>query len=317
MNVGGQLNRRAFLAASVVAMGSTAFPLAAKSKDPARWQLGCYTRPWDQHDYRVALDAIAEAGFTYVGIMTGKGKSWVLITPETPPEDAAQIGAEVKQRGLKTISVYGDFKLAESIEASIQNLHRLIDHCVACGSPDLLLGGTTEIADYEPYYKAVAESCAYARERRVRLTIKPHGGQNATGTACRKAIKRVGKKNFRLWYDPGNIFYYSDGALNPVDDAATVDGLVVGMSVKDFKAPKEVLLTPGTGQVNFLGVLARLQKGGFREGPLVVECLDPGDVPAVTAEARKARLFLEELLRQLDSPDAAKAAKAGDASRPF
>ena len=53
----------------------------------------------------------------HVGIMTGKGKSWVLITPETPPEDAAQIGAEVKQRGLKTISVYGDVKLAEMLIA--------------------------------------------------------------------------------------------------------------------------------------------------------------------------------------------------------
>jgi|GEM_PF-3606521 len=37
------------------------------------WQIGCYTRPWDRYDYRVALDAIAELGFPYVGIMTHKG----------------------------------------------------------------------------------------------------------------------------------------------------------------------------------------------------------------------------------------------------
>ena len=132
--------------------------------------------------------------------------------------------------------------------------------------------------------------------RSVGLSIKPHGGQNATGPQCRKLIEQVGHKNFRLWYDPGNIFYYSEGKLDPVADSATVDGLVVGMSVKDFKPPKEVEVTPGTGQVNFRQVLAHLNKGGFRSGPMIVECLARGDTPSkVTAEAKKARQFLEEL----------------------
>ena len=113
--------------------------------------------------------------------------------------------------------------------------------------------------------------------------------------SCRKLIEQVGHKNFRLWYDPGNIYYYSDGRLDPVDDSATVDGLVAGVSVKDFKAPKEVMVTPGTGQVNFAKVFANLKKGGFTRGPLIVECLERGDAPKVTAEAKKARRFLEQL----------------------
>ena len=96
-------------------------------------------------------------------------------------------------------------------------------------------------------------------------------------------------QEFRLWYDPGNIFYYSDGKLDPVDDAASVNGAVVGMSVKDFRPPKDVALTPGTGKVDFLRVLARLQQGGFINGPLVVECLDPGDLAASTPKLVKAR----------------------------
>ncbi len=75
-----------------------------------------------------------------------------------------------------------------------------------------------------------------------------------------------------------------------------VDGLVVGMSVKDFQPPKEVLVTPGTGKVNFRAVLARLKKGGFVSGPLIVECLAPSeDRRVIAAEARKARRFLESL----------------------
>jgi sugar phosphate isomerase/epimerase len=262
------------------------------------WQLGCYTRPWDQWDYRLALDGIAEAGFQYAGLMTAKGKSWILITVDSTAEEVTAIAAEVKQRGLKTLSIYGgDFPVATSVAAGIAGLKKLIDHCAICACPNLLLGGTTEEKLVQPYYQVVAECCDYAASKGVGLSVKPHGGHNATGPQCRKLIEQIGHQSFRLWYDPGNIFYYSDGKLDPVDDSTTVDGLVVGMSVKDFTPPKEVLVTPGTGQVNFPKVFANLRKGGFTRGPLIVECLAKGDDPTkVTAEARKARRFLENLV---------------------
>jgi sugar phosphate isomerase/epimerase len=303
MNPTTPLTRRGFIgaaaavAASAITRPSLAMAAAAAQPDQP-WQIGCYTRPWDQQEYRVALDAIAEAGYKYAGIMTAKGKSWVIITVQTTPEEASQIGQEVKKRGLKTISVYGDFAVTDSLEKGIEGLKRLIDNCAACGSPNLLLGGTSDEKLYQTYYKAIAECCDYAASKKVGMSIKPHGGQNATGPQCRKAIDLVNHKSFGLWYDPGNIFYYSDGQLDPITDAPTVAGLVVGMSIKDYRQPKEVMVTPGTGKVNFPEVFARLKKGGFTRGPLVVECLDRGDVAKVTAEAAKARQFLEELTGQ-------------------
>jgi hypothetical protein len=44
--------------------------------------------------------------------------------------------------------------------------------------------------------------------------------------------------------------------------------------------------------------MANLKKGGFTRGPLIVECLEKGDLPALAAEAKKARVFLEELTGQ-------------------
>ena len=71
------------------------------------------------------------------------------------------------------------------------------------------------------------------------------------------------------------------------------------MSVKDFQPPKEVLVTPGTGKVNFHEVLARLKKGGFVSGPLVVECLARShERTKISAEAKNAFCFLEELTGQ-------------------
>ncbi len=215
-----------------------------------------------------------------------------------PAEEVQGISDLATKRGLKVLSVYGEFSVTESLEAGIRGLKQLIDDSAICACPNLMLGGTTDEKLYQPYYKAIAECCDYAAAKGVGLSIKPHGGQNATGPQCRKAIELVGKKNFRLWYDPGNIFYYSDGKLDPVTDAATVDGLVVGMSVKDFLPPKEVLVNIGVGKVVFPAVFARLKKGGFTHGPLIVECLARGPLESVKAEATKARLFLEQLTGQ-------------------
>jgi len=308
MNSFEKLTRRRFLdrtlklgaaglAASCASASRTQANMGSVTDGP--WQIGCYTRPWANYDYRVALDAIAEAGFKYAGLMTTKSKTRLVISVFTTLEEAEQVGQEVKNRGLKIPSVYGgDILVARSLEAGIEGLKKLIDNCATCGAKNLLMGGTGNEKIYKAYYKAIAECCDYAEEKGVGISIKPHGGLNATGPQCRRTIEMVGHRNFRIWYDPGNIFFYSNGELDPVDDAATVDGLVTGMCVKDYRHPKNVSVTPGTGQVDFTAVLARLKKGGFTHGPLVVECLQPGDLKETLAEARKVRLFLEGLTGQ-------------------
>ena len=69
----------------------------------------------------------------------------------------------------------------------------------------------------------------------------------------------------------------------------------MGMSVKDFLPPKEVLVNIGEGKVDFPKVIDRLKEGGFNGGPLIVECLARGPLDSVKAAARKARLLLEKL----------------------
>ena len=64
------ITRRGFLGRSLAvgAAGLATAGLVARTARAARdnasqgWQVGIYTRPWDKHDWRIALDAIAEAG---------------------------------------------------------------------------------------------------------------------------------------------------------------------------------------------------------------------------------------------------------------
>jgi sugar phosphate isomerase/epimerase len=308
------LSRREFLSRTLAAgaaglavphLAAGTLQAAPASWKQGEWQIGCYTRPWAKFDYRTALDAIAEAGYKHAGLMTTNSESRLVISVKTTPEEAQKVGDEVKSRGMQIPSVYGGgIPVDRSLEAGIEGMKRLIDNCAAAEAASLLMGGIGNEKLFDAYYKAIAETADYGAEKGIVITVKPHGGLNATGPQCRKTVELVGNRNFRIWYDPGNIYFYSYGELNPVDDAATVAGLVVGMCVKDFmmskvgeKVERAVAITPGTGMVDFKGVLDRLKQGGFTGGPLVVECLTPSDDPkALLAEAKKARQFVEQLV---------------------
>jgi sugar phosphate isomerase/epimerase len=284
---------------------------AAGDDSGGGWTVGIYTRPWDKHDYRMALDAIAEAGFKHAGLMTTTSEMGrLVISATTTPEQVQEVAHEVKTRGLEVPSVYGGgIPVAKSLEAGIAAMRQLVDNCAAVGAKSLLMGGIGNEKLYEPYYKAIAETCDYAAEKGLPITVKPHGGLNATGPQCRKCIEMVGHENFSLWYDPGNIYHYSDGKLDPVDDAATVGGLVrVGMCIKDFimsvedgKIVKDVWVTPGHGMVNFPKVLARLKDGGFTSGALVIECVNRGDaqLDTILQGAKEAKRYVERLVANL------------------
>jgi len=295
------IHRRDLLkgAAGAVALGAvTSAAGAASPKSPEdRWQIGIYTRPWAKFDWRTALDAIAEAGFRHAGLMTTNSKNHLVISATTTPEEAHAVGEACRQRGLTVPSVYGGgIPVNESLEAGVAGMRRLIDNCKACGAANLLMGGIGNKDLYDRYYKAIAETCPYAAEKGAGISVKPHGGLNATGPQCRKTVETVGHPNFRIWYDPGNIYYYSNGERDPARDAPTVAGLVVGMCVKDYVHPKNVAVTPGEGQVDFPAVMKQLKAGGFTSGALVIECLSPGDRPHLLAEAKKARRFVEGLV---------------------
>ena len=263
------------------------------------WQIGIYTRPWAKHDYRVAFDAIAEAGFKHVGLMSTNSENRLVLCAKTTLDEARATGEEAKTRGLGIPSVYGGgIAVAQSVEAGVADLRHILDCCEAAGATSLLMGGIGKPELYDAYYKAVAECCPYAADKGIGVTLKPHGGLNATGPQLRDTVEKVGHPSFRVMYDPGNIFYYSEGKLDPVDDAPSVDGIVAGMCVKDYEPPKSVALTPGTGLVDFPKVMALLRAGGFTGGPLVIECLAEGDLPFLLAEATKARAFVEELVGQ-------------------
>lgn len=274
---------------------AAAQPKPAPAESP--WKIGCFTRPFSEFTYAETLNAIAAAGYGSVGLMTVKLPTASVTLADATAAQAEAIGKQAADHGLAvSATYYGGPPVRQSVAEGTAALRQLIDNCRRAGCTSVVLGGTGEAAIFDRYFEAIRTVCDLAAENNVELVIKPHGGLNATGPQCREIIRRVDHPAFRMWYDPGNIFYYSEGKLDPLDDVASVAGLVTGMCVKDFRPPQEVSINPGSGQVRFAELMSRLQAGGFRGGPLVVETLAPGDLATVTANARNAREFLAGLV---------------------
>ena len=300
-NTSNRTTRREFLGRATVAVatGVVAPHLAARPAaaglayfEGRGWQIGCWSRPWARFDYRVGFDALAEAGFKYVGLSGAKTKTRRVIAPATTLEDSAKVGEEANKRNLKIVTAYGGGIPLESGET----LRKMIDNAAAAGAWSVLLAHVGKSATFNRCCRTVAECCDYAAKKQVAVVLKPHGGTTGTGPQLRTALEKIDRKNCTLMYDPGNILYYSSGEVDPVKDVAAVDGLVTSMSVKDYKHPKKVGLTPGTGQIDFPALMARMKKGGFTHGALLIECLAPGDQAKTLEEAKKARRFVEQLV---------------------
>jgi len=257
------------------------------------WQVGCWTRPWAQYDYRVGFDAMAETGFKYVALTGAKTKTGRVISVETTLEESAEEGKEARQRGLTITTVYGG---GVALEKGPEGLRKLIDNCEAAQGWSVLLSNVGNEKTYETCCRTIAGCGDYAAQKQIVIVLKPHGGTTGTGPQLRDAVQRVNHKSFTLMYDPGNIFFYSEGKIDPVTDCEAVLGLVTGISVKDYRPPKEVMLTPGTGQVNFAVLMKKLRQAGFTHGPMIIETLAPGDAKQTLAEAKKAKEFVERLV---------------------
>lgn len=293
--------RRQFLGQTLATgLTAAAAPLMARiasADDRAaprpQWQIGCWTRPWAKHDYRVAMDNTAEAGYKFIALTGAKTRTGRVIAPDTTLEESQQVGEEAGKRGLQITFVYGG---GLPLDKGPESLLTMIDNCAAAGGQSVVIAHLGNEETTAEYCKSIAQCGDHAAAKSVRILLKPHGGMMGTGPLCRQALQRIGHANCSLMYDPGNIYFYSDGAVDPVEDAVTVDGLVTAMSVKDYRHPKDVALTPGTGQVDFPALIARLSKGGFTRGPLAVEMVGPGDLAHTLQEVTRARQFVEDLV---------------------
>ncbi|MFB3882668.1 MAG: sugar phosphate isomerase/epimerase family protein [Armatimonadota bacterium] len=254
-------------------------------------RLGCFTRPWDAAGLTLdeALAGISGAGYRYVGLNTrAYGPGW-------SESDRASLRAKLDGHGLSPHVGFANPDLELPLSESVDQLRKQIAWCRELGMRYLLLLGTEREDLYDRWFEAVAQCLDHAGEHGMMMVLKPHDGISRLAPDMLRAVERLRHPAFGICYDPGNILYYT--GLRPEDDLPKVAEHVRAMCIKDEIGGKhgEVMITPGTGDVDFRKVFSILAGAGF-SGPMWVECVG-GKTPAeLTEEARKAREFIERLL---------------------
>ena len=219
---------------------------------------------------------------------------------DTTPEEAAQIAEEIKKRNLKVASVYGGgIPVEKSLEAGIEGLRRLIDNCAACGTMNLLMGG---IGDREAL-RAVLQG-----DRRV-LRLRGRQGHGHQRQAARRAQRhraavpkdrrvRRAQELRHLVRPRQHLLLLRRQAQSRWTTPPASMGWSWACPSRTSSRPRTSMSRRGPGWSISRRSSPSSRPAASRSGALVVECLEPGDLPHTLAEAKKTREFLEKLTGQ-------------------
>jgi sugar phosphate isomerase/epimerase len=294
------MSRRKFLQTTAVATAATAsgvLPASAQSKG-VNWPIGCFNRPWvNKWNCEETLASIKAAGYKLTGLLT-KTKDDPFVAAEATQEYLAALKKKITASGVRANMAAIRTKNDLSLPEQIKDVRTQIDNGKFLDLEYLLTFGVDKPAHYENYYKLMADGAAYAKERGIKLVLKPHGGGSGASEEIMRCMKKVNPANFKIWYDAGNIIYYT--GKDPIEQLKPIAQHVTGFCAKDCATPKgDVMIQFGKGKVDFPGVFLELKKAGFN-GPVMVEsCELSDDIKVLTANAKANREFLEKLFASL------------------
>jgi sugar phosphate isomerase/epimerase len=297
------MNRRAFIQkASLAAVAVSSLPTTAPAAENkgVHWPIGCFNRPWhEKTDWGLdtALDGMKAAGYKITGLLR-TGANEPLIGTEATQEYLDKLKKRIAARGLKVNMAALRTKNDLPLEEQIKRMRKQIDNAVFVGAEFGLTFGVNSAGEYENYYKLMQNASAYAKDKGLKIVLKPHGGASGASEEIMRCMEKVNHPNFKVWFDAGNIIFYT--GKDPVEQLKPIVQHVTGFCAKDCdKKGGSVALEFGTGKVDFHAVFAEMKKAGFN-GPIMVECVARSETAEhATSNARKNREYLEKVFATL------------------
>jgi sugar phosphate isomerase/epimerase len=300
------MDRRTMLRATAAGAASLALGSAggaAEKKGPTRFQIACMTLPYSQFPLERALSGIKAAGYRYVAWGTthkeGSGKPVPVLAGDAPPEKAKELARKCRDMGLEPVMMFGPSP--ENVEAVKHRLRQ----AGAAGVAQVLTMGSTRGNDAKVWVRNFKELGPVARDNKVLLVVKQHGGNTGTGAALAEIVRAVADENVKVSYDAGNVMDYHK--IDPLPDILKCADQVRSFCIKDHRLrPKDEDCGPGLGQIDHYFLLAPVAFTGL-DMPLCCENIfapllaRPQKPEGIDAMARRAREFLELVTRGLQT----------------
>jgi sugar phosphate isomerase/epimerase len=305
-----RMSRRHFVQTTTLAVTGAA--ISARAKTGVHWPIGVFNRPWMQQfgtktqpitvpqkanwGVDVALRGAEEAGYKYFGYLTSM--------PDDPfngsnatPEYLAALKKKTAAHHLRANFCALRQKDTLPLPEQIKDVRKQVDNAHTLGTEWLLTFGVEKPEHYATYYKVMADTADYCASKKIKLVMKPHGGGSGAAEEILRCLQAVNRPNFKIWYDAGNIIYYT--GKDPVEELKPIVQYVTGFCAKDCDKQKgDVFVQFGEGKVDFPAVFGELKKAGFN-GPVMVECAAGKTYDEVTTNAKANRLYLEKVFAAL------------------
>ena len=230
------MNRRKFLrttAAAAVTASILPKPTFAAESKGVHWPIGCFNRPWHEKTdwgFDTALDGIKSAGYKIVGLLRTGAKE-PLTAADATTEYLEKLKKRIAARSLKVNMAALRTAADLPLDDQIKKMRKQIDHAVFVGAEFGLTFGANAQSEYENYYKLMQDAAAYAKDKGLKVVLKPHGGASGAAEEIVRCIEKVNHPNFKVWFDAGNIIYYT--GKDPVEQLKPIVQYVTGFCAKD------------------------------------------------------------------------------------
>ena len=222
-----------------------------------------------------ALAGIAAAGLSGVELSSVPG--WTEHVPrDASAADLDRVRDLLAAHGLAPVSLSGHSDLVS--DDGVTEFRRALRLCRELGIPLVTTstGGHADTsagdveAQRERFLARIGPLADEAAADGIGICLETHGGLLATGAMAADLVRRIGRPNVGINYDPGNVMFYGD--TRPEDDIASAAPLVTHVHVKDQIGGAGVWHFPevGTGEVDFAALFAALDAVGFT-GPCSIE----------------------------------------------
>lgn len=311
------MQRREFLLAS--ALTPAAMASQASTASPTRFQLACMTLPYSPFPMERALTGIKSAGFRYVawGVnhRESDGKMRPAMAVDAPPAEARALAARCRNMGLEPVMMFSTVNFEEAGAADAYR--KRIDQAQAAGIGNIIVFGKPAGGGYRDVIQNLQKAAAHAKGSNVKLVVKQHGGNTATGVDISRILADVADPAVWMCYDAGNVLDYENN--DPIPDIRACWKDVRAFAIKDHRNfPVDQDCGPGFGEIDHYKLLYPVMRTGLTM-PLAFENIfeplvpRPGSPEGTDRLARRSREYVESVLAGLEQHFASNAAKTGPA----
>ena len=196
---------------------------------------------------------------------------------------------------------------------SLEIAMKHVDAAVKIGAEESLLlcpwpyrGGLGKFIPPLEYYKEIVTFTEhiipladYAREKKHRLSFKPHCGLVSDGRSAWEFAARYDHPAIRICYDATNVRFYE--GVDPLVSLDLAAPLISSLCLKDHRGSRwhAEFPDPGKGEIDHQGIMDMVVAAGF-DGPVVIEKVEGETVDERVTHLAEVLRFVKSLSDKIE-----------------